>query len=88
MQSPEILSILSELLNNYQIDASVRLEINSGESAARILPVLGTAPQAVFSLLEGLCREMSFTLPMIRYAIVDFQNHSKPTIVDCSRYQK
>ena len=77
---------IAELTKNCGLNASVEIIHYSGDTAALIKPVADSTENIVFSLLQPLCEEMSFTAPDVRYAMVSFgDNHT--TIVDCSLYQ-
>ena len=81
------LDALSELVKDCGLDATVEIVTTKGDRAALLKPTSHTPQRIVFSLLESLCREISFTVPSIRYAIVDFGGEHLTT-VDCSHYQK
>jgi len=81
------LESLSELVEDCGLDATVEIASTKGDRAVLLKPASQTSQQIVFSLLESLCREISFTVPSIRYAIVDFGGEHR-TIIDCSHYQK
>ena len=81
------LDALNELVKDCGLDATVELTSTKGDRAVLIKPTSHTSQQIVFSLLESLCREISFTVPSIRHAIVDFGGEHL-TVVDCSHYQK
>ena len=81
------LETLIELAKNYGLDASVEISSARGNPAALMKPAPDSIQTIVFTLLEPLCKEISFTVPEIRYVIVDFGGPHPPTIVDCSQYQ-
>ena len=81
------LESLTELTKDCGLMATIEISPFNGDFAVLISPIPPTSPKTVFALLEPLCKEISFTVPSVRYAIVDFGEESK-TIVDCSLYQK
>ena len=81
------LESLNELVKDCGMEVSVEIVVMRGDHAVLLKPTSHTSQQIVFSLLESLCREISFTVPSIRYAIVDFGG-AHLTVVDCFHYQK
>ena len=81
------LETLTELTEDCGLMATVEITPFNGVFAALIKPTLPTSPKTIFTLLEPLCKEISFAVPSVRYAIVSFGDDSK-TVVDCFQYQK
>ena len=81
------LETLTELTEDCGLVATVEITPFNGVFAALIKPTLPTSPKTIFTLLEPLCKEISFAVPSIRYAIVYLGTEDR-TIVDCSLYQK
>lgn len=81
------LETLTELTADCGLEATVEITPFNGVFAALIKPIVETSPKTVFTLFLPLCQEISFAVPSVRYAIVDFGKDSQ-TIVDCAQYQK
>ena len=81
------LETLTELTADCGLEATVEITPFNGVFAAVIKPIPPASPKTIFTLLEPLCQEISFTVPSVQYAILDSGEDSK-TIVDCSLYQK
>lgn len=80
------LESLAELTKECGLNASVEITTFGIDNAVLIKPTDAMQPKAIFTLLEPLCKEISFAVPSVRYAIVKFGEAQ--TIVDCSQYQR
>lgn len=82
------LEALAELTTNCGLKASVEIKKERGKTVALIKPASDASFGKVFSVLEALCKEISFAVPVIGDVIVDFGDSLPPTIVDCAQYQR